>query len=38
MEIRKFVSRGITEEELQITKRTLEKIKQNVIDRVKLQI
>jgi len=38
IELRKFITRGISEEELQITKRTLEKIKTNVIDSVKLQI
>lgn len=37
-ELRKFISRDITEEELQTTKKTLNKIKTNVIDSVKLQI
>lgn len=38
MELREIITKDITEEELQITRRTLDKIKQNVIDRVKLQI
>lgn len=38
MELRKIITKDITEEELQITRKTLDKIKQNVIDRVKLQI
>lgn len=36
--IRHFITRDITEEELEITKKTLDKIKSNVIDNVKLQI
>lgn len=36
--LREIISNGITEEELEITRNTLRKIKQNVIDRVKLQI
>lgn len=36
--LRGFITRGISEEDLEITKRTLEKIKLNVIDNVKLQI
>lgn len=38
LDLRWFITRGIAEEDLAITKRTLEKIKQNVIDNVKLQI
>ncbi len=38
MELREIITKDITAEELQITRRTLDKIKQNVIDRVKLQI
>lgn len=38
MELREIITKDITEEELQITRKTLDKIKQNVIDRVKLQI
>ncbi len=38
LEMRKFITRGITEEELNITRKTLEKIKTNVINNVKLQI
>ncbi|MCM1003442.1 MAG: MarR family transcriptional regulator [Candidatus Gastranaerophilales bacterium] len=38
MELREFITRGISEEELQITRKTLNKIKENVIDSIKLQI
>lgn len=38
LEMREFITRDIPEEDLEITKRTLEKIKANVIDNVKLQI
>jgi len=38
IELKNFITRGISEEELAITKRTLEKIKTNVIDNVRLQI
>ena len=38
LELRSFITRDITEEELSITKRTLEKIKANVIQDVRLQI
>lgn len=38
IELRNFITRDISEEELNITRRTLEKIKANVIDNVKLQI
>lgn len=38
MDLRYFITRGISEEDLEVTKRTLEKIKFNVIDNVKLQI
>lgn len=38
MELRKFITRDITKEELDITRRTLEKIKTNVINNIKLQI
>lgn len=38
LELREFITRGITEEELNITRKTLEKIKTNVINNVKLQI
>ena len=37
-ELRSFITRGISSEDLEITKRTLEKIKANVIDNIKLQI
>lgn len=38
MDLREFITRDISQEELDITRRTLEKIKNNVIDNVKLQI
>lgn len=38
MELRSFITRDITQEELEITRRTLEKIQANVINSVKLQI
>ncbi len=38
MKLREFITRGISEEELQITRKTLNKIKENVIDSIKLQI
>lgn len=38
MELREFITRGISEEELEITKNTLQKIKNNVINNIKLQI
>lgn len=38
LELREFITRDISAEDLAITKRTLEKIKTNVIDSVKLQI
>lgn len=38
IDLRSFITRDISEEELEITRRTLEKIKTNVIDNVKLQI
>ena len=38
IELRNFITRDISEEDLGITRRTLEKIKANVIDNVKLQI
>lgn len=38
MELREIITKDITQEELEITRRTLDKIKHNVIDRVKLQI
>lgn len=38
LELRKFITRNISEEELQITRNTLDKIKTNLIDSVKLQI
>ncbi len=38
LKLRSFITRDITEEELLITKRTLEKIKANVIQNVRLQI
>ena len=38
LKLRSFITRDITEEELSITKRTLEKIKANVIQNVRLQI
>lgn len=38
IELRSFITRDITQEELEITRRTLEKIKANVINSVKLQI
>ncbi len=38
IELRKFITRDISDEELEITKRTLEKIKANIIDNIKLQI
>lgn len=37
-ELRQFITRNISHEDLEITRRTLEKIKANVIDNVKLQI
>lgn len=37
-ELRQFITRDISQEDLEITQRTLEKIKANVIDNVKLQI
>lgn len=37
-ELRKFITRNISDEDLDTTKRTLEKIKKNVIDSIKLQI
>lgn len=36
--LREFITRGISKEDLDVTRRTLEKIKSNVIDNVKLQI
>lgn len=36
--LRKFITRNISQEDLMITKRTLEQIKTNIIDNVKLQI
>ena len=36
--LRKFITREISEEELNITKHTLEKIRANIIDSIKLQI
>ncbi len=38
MELREIITKDITQEELEITRHTLDKIKHNVIDRVKLQI
>lgn len=38
MELRQFITRDISPEDLKITRRTLEKIKANVIDDIKLQI
>lgn len=38
LQLRESISTNISDEEFQITRRTLDKIKQNVIDRVKLQI
>lgn len=38
LELRHYITRNISSEDLEITKRTLEKIKINVIDKVKLQI
>lgn len=38
IELRQFITRDISDEDLKITRRTLEKIKQNLIDNVKLQI
>lgn len=38
MELKEFITRGISEEELEITKNTLTKIKENVINSIKLQI
>ena len=38
LELRSFITRDITAEELSITRRTLEKIKANVIQDVRLQI
>lgn len=38
LELREFITRDISEEELNITRRTLEKIRENVISKVKLQI
>lgn len=38
MELRQFITRDISPEDLEITRRTLEKIKANVIDDIKLQI
>lgn len=37
-DLRKFITRNISEEDLIVTKRTLEQIKTNLIDNVKLQI
>lgn len=38
MELRKFITKDISKEELNITRKTLEKIKANIIDNIKLQI
>lgn len=38
IELRSFITRNIPPEDLEITKRTLQKIKENVIDNIKLQI
>ena len=38
IELKAFIARGISQEELEITRNTLEKIKKNVRDSVKLQI
>ena len=38
LELRKIIQNNVTPEELEITKRTLEKIKLNVRDKVRLQI
>lgn len=38
IELRSFITRNISPEDLEITKRTLQKIKENVIDNIKLQI
>lgn len=38
MELIQFITRGISKEDLEITKKTLKKIKANVIDNIKLQI
>lgn len=37
-ELRQFITRDISNKDLEITRRTLEKIKSNVIDNIKLQI
>lgn len=37
-ELLNFITRGISREDLEITKKTLEQIKANVIDNIKLQI
>lgn len=37
-ELRNFITRNISSEDLDITRRTLQKIKENVIDNIKLQI
>ena len=37
-DLRTFITRGISDEDLYVTKKTLEKIKSNLIDNVKLQI
>ena len=38
LELKKIITNGLTQEEIEITKRTLNKIKANIIDKVKLQI
>lgn len=38
IELRNFITRNIPSEDLDITRRTLQKIKENVIDNIKLQI
>ncbi len=38
VKLKGFITRGISKEELEITRKTLEKIKKNVRDNVKLQI
>lgn len=38
LELRNYITAGVTDEELQITRRTLNKIKENVIRNIKLQI
>lgn len=38
LELREFITRDISEEDLNITRKTLEKIRENVIDSIKLQI